>query len=183
MSIEAFDRARQIFTRLNSSEDFCHGGEDSKGIRVQADSLLKGIAGLAITYPPDVKLPLILMGRLIKTVSKDYGAYVRIIDGSDNINVNVRGYHGSKSPELMTREELTASWMRRSGVEIVVNSNGKSGIYADTAYLVTPDGRAVEDVINSHLDRLTREQREELADNFINIVAREVAISGEFLDL
>lgn len=180
MAIEAFERAYHMLGKLQSSEDFEHFGQGSRGIRIQTESLVVGIAEM-ITRFPEAHEPLTLMGALIKLASEDYGTYVRVKGGTRFISVDVRGHTGPVR-EDMSYEELTGAIMRRSGVNIDTDFEGKSSIYAHTDYLQIGDQK-VGVVINKSLDRLPEKRRAALADAFLNVVARDVAQSGEFLDL
>ncbi len=181
MSIESFNRAHQILTSLQSCEDFEHFKQDSRGIRIQTDSLVEGIARLAAINPSDVQAPLILMGALIKVVSEDYGIYVRVKGDSNGINIHLRGLTGPMD-ESSTREELMLVTMRRSGVLLDVAPSGISRIYTRSAFIKTEDDSTeVSNAINELLKRLPEQRRSELADILIELVAKEVAISGEFL--
>lgn len=180
MAIETFERAQQSFKRLQSCADFEHFGNDSRGIRIQTDSLLKGIAVLSIERP-NLQHPLILMSALIATVSEDYGTYVAVKGSQNWIGFDIRGVTGSFDGRS-TIEELRKVGLRRSGVNVDVTSNGRSSISAHSDFLEA-EGQRVADVINLSLERLAETEREELAHQFVNIVTLEIAQSGEFLDL
>lgn len=180
MAIEAFNRAQQVFRKLQSCEDFEHVGQNSRGIRIQTGSLVKGIAMLAVTRPQYAQ-PLILIGALIELVSEDYGTYVRVKGGPSWIGIDIRGLVGPMNEDT-TLEQLSKIVMRRSGVNIDVYSDGRSGIGVHSDFLEI-DGRSVASIINSGLKILPERERDELTHEFVNVVAQEVAQSGEFLDL
>lgn len=180
MAIESFERAYKILGKLQTSEDFEHFGQGSRGIRVQTDSLILGIVELTLVYP-DAEEALTLIGALITKVSQDYGSYIRVKGGPRYISVDVRGLTGPVN-ENMDSIELDAAIMRRSGVEITTDFEGKSWIRGHSDFLKIEDQEAGV-VINKELGKFSEEKRAKLADSFLNVVAREVAQSGEFLDL
>ncbi len=178
MSIERFNRAKSVMTKLQSCDDFEHFGRNSRGIKIQTESLVEGIARLAVEYP---QAPLILMGSLIRMVSIPYGTYVRVKGGNEWIGLDVRGDTGPVH-ENMSLGEISEAFLRRSGVNVDFFSDGRSGIYAHSDFLEI-GSRSIADVINVGLKRLPDDKRVELAGKFVDIVAQEIAISGEFLDL
>lgn len=93
MSAEMFGRAQNIMRGLQSNEQLEHVGMESRGIRVQTDSLVRGIAGIAYASP-DLTEPVSWLGGLIQKVSEDYGTYVRVKSGGRGVFINVRGLTG-----------------------------------------------------------------------------------------
>ncbi|MDO8657790.1 MAG: hypothetical protein Q7K55_03555 [Candidatus Levybacteria bacterium] len=180
MAIEAFERAYHMLGKLQTSEDFEHFGQESRGIRIQTESLVVGIAEM-ITHFPEAREPLTLMAALIELASEDYGTYIRVKGGSRYISVDVRGHTGHVR-EDMSFEELSGAIMRRSGVNIGTDFKGKSSIGAHSDYLQIDD-QEVGSVINKSLEMLPEQRRAALADAFLNVVVGEVAQSGEFLNL
>lgn len=181
MSAEMFGRAQNVMKSLQSSEDFEHIGRNSRGIRVQTESLLSGITNFA-AQSPDLTRPIILVAELLQTVSADFGTYVRVKGGPTWIDINVRGLAGSMD-ENSTPDEIRMFAMRRSGVHIDVYEDGRSNVTTDTACLKTTDGRRAQDVINEEINKLSQEQKARLAAGLVDVVTREIALSGEFLDL
>ena len=181
MTLEAFERAQQVFNKLQSSDDFMHAGLDSRGIRIQTDSLIEGIARLSLASTEDLKPPITLMGALIKIASEDHGTYVRVKGGPSWVGIEIRGLVGPMDEDI-SLEELQRVIMRRSGIYIDVHLDRSSIIGAHSEFLEI-DGRGLADIINKSLGELSPKQRDELANQFVNIMADEVAQSGEFLDL
>lgn len=82
----------------------------------------------------------------------------------------------------MSLEDLTGVMLRRSGITVDFDPDGKSRIYANSAYLEI-SGEKIASVINREISRLTAEQKEKLVVGIIAVVTQKVAQSGEFTDL
>lgn len=180
MSVEMFGRAQNMMRSLQTSEQFEHVGMESRGIRVQTDSLVQGISGIA-HVSPDLTEPVSWLGGLIQKVSEDYGTYVRVKGGHRGVFINVRGLTGHIG-EQTPIDQLMEGIQRRSGFHVDINSDGTTRVSAETTFLEV-DGRELRDVINDQIRALTDGQREKLAHGLFEVVNAEIAQSGEFVDL
>lgn len=181
MSVESFRQAQGVMRDLQSSEHFEHFGVESRGIRIQTESFLRGIAGISAANP-DLIEPVTWIGALVQKVSEEYGTYVRVKGGDNALSVHMRGMSGPLSDD-MSFEALGGVMLRRSGVEVDIYADGSNRIAANSTYLNLADGRKIADVINGEIKQLTDEQKERLAVGLITVVTQEVAQSGEFTDL
>lgn len=182
MSAEIFKQAQGIMRNLQSSQDFEHGGIESRGIRIQTASFLENMAGLAIESP-DLGEVVLSMATLVAAASTEYGTYVRIKGGVEEIDINIRGLAGREN-EPKTTLELRMIGIRRSGVHIYVYPDGESMIFAEgSEFLKIGSGQSYVEKVNQEIERLNKEQKGRLASSVVGIVTREVAQSGEFLGL
>ncbi|QQG44258.1 MAG: hypothetical protein HYW86_05395 [Candidatus Roizmanbacteria bacterium] len=183
MSKEDFTAARHVLTALQSDEMFTHANEDSRGIRVNADSLVFKIADLATQAPsPEMADAISWMGTLVYSVSQDYGTYVRVKGGNKSVSIDLRGHTGPL-PDDPSFEELTKIMQRASGIYISCSEDEKNHISAHASFLELNTGEDLGQYVNGKLKRLSDQQRQEVATKFIGVIKSEVAESGEFLDL
>lgn len=182
MSIEAYQQARRVVDRLKSSPDFEHAGPNSRGIRVQTDSLLMKMALLGQTLSSQSRDVIREMLKLVIVVSRDFGTYIKAKEGPDRITLEVQGVTGPVN-ENSTREELLLVEQRRSGIDLMIKPEGEIYVSANTFGLAYSNDETLERAIKIRLARLTDQQRHELGEGLINVIRQEVAESGEFLDL
>lgn len=180
MSIESLGQAQRIMKALQSDKLFEHVGMDSRGIRVQTKSLIRGIATFSVLNP-DLEAPTILIAGLISAASEDYGTFVGI-KGTAALFICIRGLEGPLSDD-MSSEDLSRVILRRSGVGIYLNMDGKSQIWANSIYLTTKSGQETADAINQELKKLTEVQKERLTTGLVEVLTQEVSQSGEFFNL
>lgn len=181
----SYQKAERVMHNLQSSRDFEHFRENSRGIRIQTDSFLEEMAEFAKESGFDrLSDPI---NTLIRSAS-DKGTYVRIVktegnSGVGSIDIDIRGHI---SDDELKRGPLSAFQLedlvrRRSGLEIVLFADGRRFIHAHSD---SSGGDELAGFINDSIARrLLEDKQKQLIDGIVDIVSKQVAQSGEFLDI